>query len=137
MEGATLIRSRPGISGLARMAKVLKVAADERRLRILAALMKKELCVCELVDALLLPQYEVSRHLARLKQAGLVVDRREGLWAYYSIPESAWGDSVLGGFLGLIEQETPGVRSGNADFLRLEKRLAMRDGNRCVVGCQN
>lgn len=137
MGSATRIRSRPVVSGFARMAKVLRVVADERRLRILAALMKKELCVCELVDALLLAQYEVSRHLARLRQVGLVVDRREGLWAYYSIPESAWRDCILGGILGLIEQEVSGVHRGNADFLRLEKRLAMRDGNRCVVGFQS
>ena len=137
MERVTRLRSRPVVSGFARMAKVLKVAADERRLRILAALMKKELCVCELADALLLAQYEVSRHLARLKEAGLVVDRREGLWAYYSIPESAWRDSLLGGFLGLVAQQVSSVHRGSADFFRLQKRLAMRDGNRCVVGFQN
>jgi DNA-binding transcriptional ArsR family regulator len=64
MEVATRVRSRRVVSGFARMAKVLRVVADERRLRILAALMTKELCVCELVDGLLLAQYEVSRHLA-------------------------------------------------------------------------
>lgn len=137
MEVATRVRSRRVVSGFARMAKVLRVVADERRLRILAALMKKELCVCELVDGLLLAQYEVSRHLARLKQVGLVVDRREGLWAYYSIPESAWQDSVLGGFLALLEQQLTGTGPGKADLVRLEKRLAMRNAGRCVVGFQN
>lgn len=137
MEVATRVRSRRVVSGFARMAKALRVAADERRLRILAALMKKELCVCELVDGLLLAQYEVSRHLARLKQVGLVVDRREGLWAYYSIPESAWQDSVLGGFLALLEQQLTGTGPGKADLVRLEKRLAMRNAGRCVVGFQN
>jgi len=136
MEAATRNRGRPVVAGFARMAKVLRVAADERRLRILGALMKKELCVCELVDSLLLAQYEVSRHLARLKQVGLVVDRREGLWAYYSIPRSAWEDPFLGCFLKLVEQEVSAVRRGNADFARLEKRLAMREGDRCVVGVQ-
>lgn len=134
METVARVRSRPLVSGFARMAKVLRVVADERRLRILAALMKKELCVCELVDALLLAQYEVSRHLARLKQVGLVVDRREGLWAYYSIPDSAWQDPMLSGFLALLERD---FQHGKADFARLEKRLAMREGNRCVVGFRN
>ena len=136
MEIATRRRSRPVISGFARMARVLRVGADERRLRILGALMRGELCVCELVDALLLAQYEVSRHLASLKKVGLVVDRREGLWAYYSIPESAWRDSLLGGFLTLVEQEVAGARQGKGDLARLEERLAMRAGNRCVVGFQ-
>ncbi len=134
---ATPVRTRPVVSGFAQMAKLFRVTADERRLRILAALMKKELCVCELVDALVMAQYEVSRHLARLKQVGLVVDRREGLWAYYSIPESAWRDPLLGGFLGLIEQELKRRFHGSADFTRLEARLAMRDGGRCVVGFQS
>jgi ArsR family transcriptional regulator len=137
MEVATRVRSRPVVSGFARIAKVLRVAADERRLRILGALMKKELCVCELVDSLLLAQYEVSRHLARLKQVGLVVDRREGLWAYYSIPKSAWQDPLLGGFLAMVEQELAGAYQAKGDSARLEKRLAMRNGDRCVVGFKN
>jgi ArsR family transcriptional regulator len=137
MGSPTRVRSRPVVSGFARMAKVLRVVADERRLRILGALMKKELCVCELVDSLLLAQYDVSRHLARLRHVGLVVGRREGLWAYYSIPKSAWRDSLLGGFLALVEQEVAEAHHGKADFARLEKRLAMRDGSRCVVGFKN
>ena len=131
------VRSRRVVSDFARMATVLRVVADERRLRILGVLMKKELCVCELVDSLLLAQYEVSRHLARLKQVGLVVDRRESLWAYYSIPESAWHDPVLGGLLAMVEQKLDGARQARADSVRLEKRLAMRSGGRCVVGFQN
>lgn len=137
MARTTRGRSRPVVSGFARMVKVLRVVADERRLRILGALMKKELCVCELVDSLLLAQYDVSRHLARLRHVGLVVGRREGLWAYYSIPKSAWQDSLLAGFLTLVAQEVAGANQGKADFARLEKRLAMRDGNRCVVGFKN
>lgn len=137
METETPVRSRPVIAGFRRMARVLRVVADERRLRILSALMGKELCVCELVDTLLLPQYDVSRHLGRLKQVGLVVDRREGLWAYYSIPEAAWQNSFLSGFLALVEQEATGARQGKGDLARLEQRLAMRSGNRCVVGFQN
>lgn len=137
MEAATRNRGRPVVAGFARMAKVLRVAADERRLRILGVLMRKELCVCELADALLLAQYEVSRHLARLKQVGLVADRREGLWAYYSIPESAWRDSLLGGFLGMVERELAGADQAKGDSARLEKRLAMRNGDRCVVGFRN
>jgi hypothetical protein len=72
-----------------------------------------------------------------LKQVGLVVDRREGLWVYYSIPESAWQDSILGGFLGVLEREVEGVQQGKGDFARVEKRLAMRSAGRCVVGFKN
>ncbi len=126
----------PAVPGFRRVAQVLKVGADECRLRILHALMRKELCVCELVDSLLMEQYETSRHLAKLKQVGLVVDRREGRWVYYSIPESAWRDSLRGAFLRLVEQEVAGGRQADGDLARLVKRLAMRAGDKCVVGFQ-
>ncbi len=126
--------SRPTALPFARTAKLLRVVAFERRLRILAALLDTELCVCELADALLMAQYEVSRHLARLKRVGLVVDRREGLWAYYSIPKSAWQDPLLAEFLDLVrhERDTAGAKKGDA--ARLAKRLSMRTAGRCVIG---
>ncbi len=98
--------------------------------------MRKELCVCELVDALVLPQYEVSRHLAALKTVGLVTDRREGLWAYYSIPDSARKDPLLGGLLDLIAAQTGAAREIQRDLARVERRLTLRAGGRCVVGAQ-
>lgn len=65
---------------------LFKALADETRLRILALLlMEDELCVCDIIAALKLPQSTVSRHLAYLRKAGLVNDRRCGLWMYYSI----------------------------------------------------
>ncbi|MBC8019527.1 MAG: winged helix-turn-helix transcriptional regulator [Verrucomicrobia bacterium] len=68
---------------------IFKALADETRLRILALLlMEKELCVCDIIAALELPQSTVSRHLAYLRKAGLVNDRRCGLWMYYSIVDS-------------------------------------------------
>ncbi len=118
----------------AAVADLLKVLADERRLRILALLIRRELCVCELVDILSLPQYEVSRHLGRLKKIGLVADRREGLWAYYSVPEMARRDPLRGGLLLFIEGQALANRDSDGDFARLEKRLALRQGSRCVVG---
>jgi DNA-binding transcriptional ArsR family regulator len=48
-------------------------------------LLERELCVCEIEDALQEPQYKISRHLAVLKNAGLVRDRREGQWMHYEI----------------------------------------------------
>lgn len=63
-----------------------KALADETRLRILALLLAEgELCVCDLIAALKLPQSTVSRHLAYLRKTGWVNDRRYGLWIYYSI----------------------------------------------------
>jgi ArsR family transcriptional regulator len=44
-----------------------------------------ELCVCELTEALQVSQPKISRHLAQLRECGLLTDRREGQWIYYSI----------------------------------------------------
>ena len=66
---------------------IFKACADETRLRILFLLSERELCVCELVLLLDMPQGKISRHLAVLKNASLVSDRRDGTWIYYSMPK--------------------------------------------------
>jgi ArsR family transcriptional regulator len=60
--------------------------AHDTRLRCLLLLLRHgELCVCELTHALGAAQPHISRHLAALREAGLVADRREGLWIHYSL----------------------------------------------------
>jgi len=65
--------------------KIFRALSDETRLRILKLLQKKELCVCEIMQALEISQTRASRNLGILKNAGLVCDRREGLWVHYSL----------------------------------------------------
>ena len=67
--------------------ELFRALADETRLRILNLLCRKELCVCHIVETLKTGQSKVSRHLAHLRHAGLVDDRREGLWVYYSLAQ--------------------------------------------------
>lgn len=63
--------------------------ADETRLRIVDYLGKGEQCVCDLTGALGTAQSRLSFHLKKLKDAGVVKDRREGRWVYYSLnPET-------------------------------------------------
>ncbi len=76
--------------------QLFKALADETRLRILNLIRHRELCVCQIVDVLGLGQSKVSRHLAHLRNAGLVSDRREGLWMYYSMAQP---DGILGELL--------------------------------------
>ncbi|MEE4639899.1 MAG: metalloregulator ArsR/SmtB family transcription factor, partial [Wenzhouxiangella sp.] len=59
--------------------------ADATRLRLLALLEREELTVAELAEATRLAQPRVSTHLARLRDAGLVADRRDGVSVYYRI----------------------------------------------------
>ena len=69
-------------------ARTFKALSDETRLRIMALLSKGELCVCDLMEILALPQSTVSRHLATLRHAQLVEDRRQGVWMFYRLAES-------------------------------------------------
>ena len=87
-------KSRDSSYGVTR--ETLKALADENRLRAVCALRGGELCVCELVAALRMPQGKVSRHLAVLKQAGLVRHRREGAWVEYHDPHAPSFISLLG-----------------------------------------
>lgn len=64
-------------------ARLFKTLSDPTRLRLLNLLACGETCVCELTDTLRVVQPKVSRHLARLKRAGLVEARREGKWMHY------------------------------------------------------
>ena len=67
-------------------AQLFKALADETRLKILWLLMgQEELCVCDIMGVLGITQSKASRHLRYLFNAGLVTDRREGLWMYYRI----------------------------------------------------
>jgi ArsR family transcriptional regulator len=77
---------------------LFKALADTTRLRMLMLLvMEGELCVCELTHALDEIQPKISRHLAQLRESGVVQDRRQGQWIYYRInpnlPE--WAREVL------------------------------------------
>ena len=64
---------------------MLKAFSDPLRLRILHVLRGGELCVCDLVDVLKVPQPTASRHLAYLGKAGLVTGRREKYWTFYAV----------------------------------------------------
>src|SRR6266436_9919398 len=60
---------------------------DPTRVRIITALRRGELCVCELVDALEISQSTLSGHLQVLRQTGLVITRKDGRWFYYSLTD--------------------------------------------------
>jgi len=70
----------------------LKAVADEKRLGIIVSLAGGERCVCELQESLDAGQSLLSFHLKTLKEAGLVTDRREGRWVYYSLDREALGE---------------------------------------------
>jgi ArsR family transcriptional regulator len=68
-----------------RLARTFKALADPTRLRILNLLLVRPGCVCELQAVLALPQSLLSRHLAYLRNAGLVQDERQGMRVFYRL----------------------------------------------------
>ena len=65
--------------------KALRALSDETRLRIMRALLKKECCVCEVMQALDISQSRASRNLGILQDAGFLTARRNGAWIIYSL----------------------------------------------------
>lgn len=109
-------------------AHIFKALADETRLRILALLLtQEELCVCDIIAALKLPQSTVSRHLAYLRRNGLVKDRRCGNWMYYSI--LGQGNDFQLELLKLIRSHVARYPSTAADRACLQE---FTDQNRCT-----
>ena len=75
-----------------------QLLSDDTRLRSLLLMQQEgELCVCELVHALRIIQPKVSRHLASLRDAGVVTDRRQGQWIYYQLNPDlpGWARQVI------------------------------------------
>ncbi len=110
----------------------LKAIGDETRLRILNLLIKSErnLCVCELTDALKLPQYHISKHLNILRNAGFFIPEREGTWIYYNLDNSDSSNQKLFGFL---KDYLTGTQFED-DYELLKLRLLLREEGKCVVG---
>ena len=73
----------------ARAAALFHALSDETRLAVLDMLRDGERCVCDLQGALDAAQSRLSFHLKVLREAGLVTDRREGRWSYYSLQPHA------------------------------------------------
>jgi len=67
------------------METIFKVLGDHNRLRILHLLMQQELCVCEIEEILQTTQSNASRHLTKLKQAGVISCTKKAQWVYYKV----------------------------------------------------
>lgn len=77
---------------------IFQILSDETRLRALALMHSAgEVCVCELVHALDLSQPKISRHMAALRDAGLVTPRRDAQWVFYAINPTLpdWQQKVI------------------------------------------
>jgi ArsR family transcriptional regulator len=105
-------------------AQFFKCLSDDTRLRCITLLQKEgKLCVCELTTALALSQPKISRHLASLRQCGLLQDSREGQWVYYQINAQLpdWTLPLLESALAAVES-TEQFESDHARLQQMENR---------------
>ena len=113
--------------------RILDGLADPVRLRLLRLLRGGELCVCELVDVLRLPQYAISRHLRCLRTLGLVTARREGRWMHYRLGPQATGRGPWVELLAVLCYRLDGKPSARRDDTSLGRRLARGRVGRCLT----
>ena len=109
--------------------RMFRAFSDPIRLRIMHLLLDEEICVGDLVELLGVPQPTASRHLRSLRDAGLVLVRKDGRWAFYSLAKSTSGfHGKLLDCLGSCFREVPELA---ADRKRLAK--LRRQGGCCAL----
>ncbi len=102
---------------------MFRAFSDRNRLRILHALQDGEMCVGDIVTVLQAPQPRVSRHLAYLRRAGLVVARKIGLWNFYSLSpgQNEFHKNLLG-CLATCFREVPEIKADSARADKIRKK---------------
>jgi DNA-binding transcriptional ArsR family regulator len=83
---------------------ISKALSDESRVRALLALRGGELCLCQLIDLLELAPSTISKHLAILAQAGLVLCRKQGRWHYYRRPGESEAPPLVARALAWVDE---------------------------------
>lgn len=123
------------INLMERYATVFKALSDMTRLRIMWLLISidSKISVSEIIDVLGESQYNVSKHLKVLKNAGLVYEKKEGKWALYHYhPGIDMFDKAIRGAIVTIPNDIL-----DKETERCRKRLAMRVDGKCVYGADS
>jgi len=112
---------------------LFQALSDNTRLRIvrLLATTNQEICLCELVDALLEPQYKLSRHLKALRQAGLLTSQKEGRWVYHRLTEEP---DYLQQLYSMVRSLPDSNEIYSTDLRHFNDRMQLREDGRCRIG---
>ena len=113
-------------------ATILRALGDESRLRILNLFLQsdEQICVCEMMDSLNLPQYTISKHLTILRSAGLITSGRHGTWVYNQLNREH--SNFMRSVFDLLKQQF--AEHYPDDIEALNKRLGLREDGVCTVG---
>lgn len=107
------------------LVKIYQCLCDPTRLRILNLLARSPLCVCHFQEILGEPQVKISKHLAYLRQRGIVVAEREQNWMIYSIPQKCGAELKMN--LKCLQECVQSNLIFKRDLRRLEKSSAKRN----------
>ena len=108
-------------------AQMFKALGDETRLRIISLLSQGELCVCDLMEVLNLPQSTTSRHLSYLKNSSWITGTRKGKWMYYRVNPGLPEKSVFSQIIYYLAA-LPDLK---ADHRELARHLARKNKQTC------
>lgn len=108
-------------------ADFLKGVGEPTRLRVLGLLRHGELCVCDIMTVLELPQSTASRHLAYLRNAGWLESRRKKKWMYYRLRTTPQTEKIMAEVLHHISRLTEIEK----DYRAMAHHLAEKNNNTC------
>jgi ArsR family transcriptional regulator len=106
------------------IAQIYKALSEQMRLRILMLLTHGELCVCDLMAVLEEPQSKVSRHVAYLKNSGLIKGKRVGTWMHYFLKEPLEG--LAAAHVEFLKRELSGLDWARDDVEKMKEVQARK-----------
>jgi DNA-binding transcriptional ArsR family regulator len=113
---------------------ITKALADSNRVRILLALRRGELCVCQITELFGFAPSTVSKHLSILHHAGLIRSRKTGRWVYYRLPESG-AEVAVREAIDWVKKSLGRSDQARADTRRLSRILRMDMTELCRRQC--
>ena len=113
---------------------ITKALSDPNRVRMLLALTRGELCVCQITELLGLATSTISKHLSILNQAGLVLSRKTERWVYYRLPDKSAPIAVRES-LDWVHKSLARTGEATSDRKRLGKILTMDLAEICRRRC--
>ena len=115
---------------------ITKALSDPSRVRILLALRRRDLCVCQIAELLGFAPSTMSKHLSILHHAGLIQSRKSERWVYYRLPDRKDVPIVVREALDWVRKSLARTDAAKADFRRLSKILKMDLKTVCRRQCR-
>jgi ArsR family transcriptional regulator len=111
--------------------RITKALADPNRVRVLLALWRRELCVCQIVELLPLAPSTISKHLSILNHAGLIVSRKTERWIYYRLPGKE-APSAVREAVDWVHKSLARLPGAEADRKKLKRILKLEPTALCL-----